>query len=152
VVWGTSLQAEPGLRIPNMFDAAIDGTFKGLFVRYSLGKLLETQDEIAAALQKARSESISTGAMTGIGGLLLASFSVYWLLGRWIRRPLERLVEIMRELGHGHIKERLNIDGKDEIAQMGQAVDSFADTLQNEIVVNLEKLKFCLILFIEVSV
>jgi len=32
VVWGTSLQAEPGLRIPNMFDAAIDGTFKGLFV------------------------------------------------------------------------------------------------------------------------
>ncbi len=32
VVWGTSLDAEPGLRIPNMFDAAVDGTFKGLFV------------------------------------------------------------------------------------------------------------------------
>jgi methyl-accepting chemotaxis protein len=118
-----------------------EGSVAGvLFVRYSLGKLLESQDQIAAALQKARSESITTGAMTGIGGLLLASFSVYWLLGRWIRRPLERLVEIMRELGHGHIDERLNMDGKDEIAQMGQAVDSFADTLQNEIVVNLEKL------------
>ncbi|CAN5340709.1 formate dehydrogenase subunit alpha [soil metagenome] len=31
-LWGTKLLAEPGLRIPNMFDAAIDGTFRGLFV------------------------------------------------------------------------------------------------------------------------
>jgi len=31
--WGHTLQAEPGLRIPNMFDAAIDGHFKGLFVQ-----------------------------------------------------------------------------------------------------------------------
>ncbi|GAB2894639.1 formate dehydrogenase subunit alpha [Paralcaligenes ginsengisoli] len=29
--WNVILQAEPGLRIPNMFDAAIDGTFKGLY-------------------------------------------------------------------------------------------------------------------------
>jgi formate dehydrogenase major subunit len=31
-LWGTELLAEPGLRIPNMFDAAIEGTFLGLFV------------------------------------------------------------------------------------------------------------------------
>ena len=31
--WGVSLKAEPGLRIPNMFDAALDGTFKGLYVQ-----------------------------------------------------------------------------------------------------------------------
>ena len=30
--WSRELSAEPGLRIPNMFDAAIDGEFKGLFV------------------------------------------------------------------------------------------------------------------------
>jgi len=29
--WGVTLQSEPGLRIPNMFDAAIDGTFMGLY-------------------------------------------------------------------------------------------------------------------------
>jgi len=29
--WGVELQSEPGLRIPNMFDAAIDGSFKGLY-------------------------------------------------------------------------------------------------------------------------
>ena len=31
--WGVELDHEPGLRIPNMFDAAVDGTFKGLYVQ-----------------------------------------------------------------------------------------------------------------------
>jgi len=31
-LWGTTLLPEPGLRIPNMFDAALEGTFRGLFV------------------------------------------------------------------------------------------------------------------------
>jgi formate dehydrogenase major subunit len=31
-LWGTTLLSEPGLRIPNMFDAAIEGSFRGLFV------------------------------------------------------------------------------------------------------------------------
>jgi formate dehydrogenase major subunit len=30
--WGVSLQEEPGLRIPNMFEAALDGDFKGLYI------------------------------------------------------------------------------------------------------------------------
>ncbi|WP_245982566.1 formate dehydrogenase subunit alpha [Trinickia fusca] len=29
--WQVQLQPEPGLRIPNMFDAALDGSFKGLY-------------------------------------------------------------------------------------------------------------------------
>ncbi len=29
--WGVTLNAEPGLRIPNMFEAALDGSFKGLY-------------------------------------------------------------------------------------------------------------------------
>ncbi|WP_051941245.1 formate dehydrogenase subunit alpha [Phaeacidiphilus oryzae] len=32
-LWGETLLAEPGLRIPNMFDAAIGGGFRGLFVQ-----------------------------------------------------------------------------------------------------------------------
>jgi formate dehydrogenase major subunit len=32
-VWGVRLGSEPGLRIPNMLDAAVDGTFKGLYIQ-----------------------------------------------------------------------------------------------------------------------
>ncbi|MGE0312254.1 MAG: formate dehydrogenase subunit alpha [Lautropia sp.] len=50
--WGVSLQAEPGLRIPNMFDAALDGSFKGL---YCQGEDIVQSDpnttHVAAALQ-----------------------------------------------------------------------------------------------------
>jgi formate dehydrogenase major subunit len=31
--WGVSLDPEPGLRIPNMFDAALDGSFKGMYIQ-----------------------------------------------------------------------------------------------------------------------
>jgi formate dehydrogenase major subunit len=32
-MWKTRLGAEPGLRIPNMFEAALDGSFKGLYIQ-----------------------------------------------------------------------------------------------------------------------
>ncbi|HVH83134.1 MAG TPA: molybdopterin-dependent oxidoreductase, partial [Steroidobacteraceae bacterium] len=31
--WGVELQSEPGLRIPNMFEASLDGSFKGMYVQ-----------------------------------------------------------------------------------------------------------------------
>ena len=32
-LWGVALAAEPGLRIPNMLDDAVEGTFKGLYIQ-----------------------------------------------------------------------------------------------------------------------
>jgi formate dehydrogenase major subunit len=32
-LWGLPLSAEPGLRIPNMLDEAVDGNFKGLYIQ-----------------------------------------------------------------------------------------------------------------------
>jgi formate dehydrogenase major subunit len=31
--WGVTIDPEPGLRIPNMFEAALDGTFKAMYVQ-----------------------------------------------------------------------------------------------------------------------
>jgi formate dehydrogenase major subunit len=31
--WGVTLDAEPGLRIPNMLDAAVGGSFKGIYIQ-----------------------------------------------------------------------------------------------------------------------
>jgi formate dehydrogenase major subunit len=32
-LWGKPLDQEPGLRIPNMLDAAVDGSFKGIYIQ-----------------------------------------------------------------------------------------------------------------------
>ena len=33
VLWGAPLDDEPGLRIPNMLDAAVDGSFRGIYIQ-----------------------------------------------------------------------------------------------------------------------
>jgi methyl-accepting chemotaxis protein len=111
-----------------------------LYVRFSLGKLRQGEKEVAASLDQARQESILTGVVTGGGGLVVAAVGVMLLLGRMVRRPLERLVELMRELGKGHLGERLNLRQNDEIGQMARTIDDFVDTLETEIVGNLKKL------------
>jgi len=49
--WGTTVDPEPGLRIPNMFSAAIGGEFKGLFVQgEDLAQSDPNIDHVVAAL------------------------------------------------------------------------------------------------------
>ncbi len=48
--WGVTIDAEPGLRIPNMFDAAIDGSFKALYVQ---GEDIAQSDPDTQHVQKA---------------------------------------------------------------------------------------------------
>ncbi|MBL9077566.1 MAG: formate dehydrogenase subunit alpha [Planctomycetes bacterium] len=48
--WGVTIQDEPGLRIPNMFDAAIDGSFKALYVQ---GEDIAQSDPDTKHVQKA---------------------------------------------------------------------------------------------------
>ena len=48
--WGRPISDEPGLRIPNMFDAAIDGSFKGLYVQ---GEDIAQSDPDTQHVQKA---------------------------------------------------------------------------------------------------
>ncbi|MEX2254715.1 MAG: formate dehydrogenase subunit alpha [Acidimicrobiia bacterium] len=49
--WSTTIDPEPGLRIPNMFSAAIGGAFKGLFVQgEDLAQSDPNTDHVTAAL------------------------------------------------------------------------------------------------------
>ena len=48
--WGVPIDDEPGLRIPNMFDAAIDGSFKALYVQ---GEDIAQSDPDTKHVQKA---------------------------------------------------------------------------------------------------
>ncbi len=49
--WGVTLDPEPGLRIPNMFDAALDGSFKGLYIEgEDIAQSDPNSQHVAAAL------------------------------------------------------------------------------------------------------
>ncbi|HLW72341.1 MAG TPA: formate dehydrogenase subunit alpha [Candidatus Binataceae bacterium] len=49
--WGVTLDPEPGLRIPNMFDAALDGSFRGLYIEgEDIAQSDPNSEHVAAAL------------------------------------------------------------------------------------------------------
>jgi len=49
--WGATLHAEPGLRIPNMFEAALDGEFKGIYIEgEDIGQSDPNTQHVTAAL------------------------------------------------------------------------------------------------------
>jgi formate dehydrogenase major subunit len=50
--WGVTLLAEPGLRIPNMFEAALDGEFRGLYIEgEDIGQSDPNTQHVTAALR-----------------------------------------------------------------------------------------------------
>ncbi len=67
-----------------------------------------------------------------------AGLALYITLG--ITRPLKRTRLLVHEMSRGHLDMRLNIDQQDEIGQMAQALDEFADHLQHNFVAALDKM------------
>ena len=57
-----------------------------------------------------------------------------------ITKPLKKVVHMIGEMSKGHLKERVRIETKDEIGTMAQALDSFVDMLQENVVGGLDRI------------
>lgn len=71
--------------------------------------------------------------------ICLSGFIAY-LLSRSIARPMEQAVEMFSEVEKGHLSRRLNLKREDEVGQMAQAMDRFANDMQHEVIGSLKKL------------
>lgn len=79
--------------------------------------------------------------MLGLGiAFVVAGSTVAYLIARSIALPVGDAAHMIQELEKGHLEIRLDLDRKDEIGQMAKTMNSFADSLQNEVVGNLQKL------------
>ncbi len=102
-----------------------------LFVRYDLTDLRQAEAEVRLTAASALHQSILTGLATGTGGLVAACLGVYLLLGRLVRRPLNKLREVMRAMGQGELTRRLAMRTRqqDEIVETAGAMDDMAERL-----------------------
>ncbi len=57
----------------------------------------------------------------------------WWFIRRFIARPVEQLVGAANALTDGDLSHRVEIDGRDELAQLGQAFNLMADRLRGKI-------------------
>jgi methyl-accepting chemotaxis protein len=71
---------------------------------------------------------------------ILVSAAMVFFLARMVSRPMHLAVEMIEELEKGHLGTRINMDQRDEVGRMANAMDRFADSLQHEVVDSLRKL------------
>jgi methyl-accepting chemotaxis protein len=76
--------------------------------------------------------------------LLIASVIIAIFLGVYISalisKPLNNTVNMISEMGKGHLDMRLRLDRADEIGIMARTMDMFADDLQNVVVSSMKKI------------
>ncbi len=74
--------------------------------------------------------------VVGMAAIIVVALTIT----RSITQPVSKTVLMLDEMAKGHLDNRLNMDRGDEIGQMAKTMDSFADSLQNEMVAALNKL------------
>jgi len=71
---------------------------------------------------------------------MLAGIVAAFIMSKTITTPLTKTIEMVKEMSRGHLDMRLQLKQNDEIGQMADTMDQFADELQSEMVASLEKL------------
>ena len=103
-------------------------------IKTSNENILSDQAMIASA------NSTRTG-ITIVGIIALAiGLALSLLITRSLTAPMRKAVSMIDDMEQGHLDVRLRMDRKDEIGQMAETMDRFADSLQNEVVASLKKL------------
>ena len=97
--------------------------------------VLEVEQLVADAEVAARTATEASADAIGTGRILLSALNVFsivgagliaWLfVGRVLLRRIERLSSRMRAMADGDLEAEVNIDGRDEVADMAKALEVF---------------------------
>ena len=112
-------------------------------VDQSLSRLIEINQKAADDLNKQVSQSfwqsiIVISGMAIIGALLACVLGI--VLTKSITGSLKKAVNMMKELGAGHLHSRLRFKRNDEFGTLAGTMDQFADDLQNIVVGTMKKI------------
>ena len=80
--------------------------------------------------------NISIGLLVILALILIFGFIII----KNISKPLSEVVAVIKEIEKGHLKSRLNLKRKDEIGQLADTMDHYADDLQKYIVIPINKI------------
>ncbi len=112
-------------------------------VQGSITKICEMVESDAKTID-ATFVAESTKASSTMLLLLLGGAAAAMLLGillsRSITIPMAKGVSMMQEMAQGHLGNRLNMHRQDEIGVLANAMDTFADDLQNNVVGTMKKI------------
>jgi methyl-accepting chemotaxis protein len=101
--------------------------------------MVRIQSKVILAEAEALNRELTANEASAVNGLLLISGGVtsvaiilLWLFSRQLARPILRGVQLAEEIAVGRFTSRMNMTSHDEIGQLGKALDSMADSLQEK--------------------
>lgn len=92
-------------------------------------------DEALAAATTLKSQGLTILLLVTIAVVVLA-----WLITRSLVNPIKKVSTMVHELERGHLDNRLPVTSNDELGTMSKTLNSFADSLQQEILGAFNKL------------
>lgn len=90
--------------------------------------LLITQDATVSIKQAKKNRIISLLISSTV--IILALAGTCFIICRGVLDPIEQIVDFSKELSQGHLVEALNIKTRDEVADMGAALNNMADKIR----------------------
>jgi len=108
-----------------------------VLIREKYTRLGQIKTETAAqtAASNAAAAAASRLAMIIILAVgVVLSLVIGFLIANSISKPLRRGLAMIQELSKGRLGTRLHMKQKDEVGQMAQAMDQFADDLQDKVI------------------
>jgi len=83
-----------------------------------------------ASIDQAIRQQVTSFVLFGVLSLLLTSAVIYILTNRSIIKPIQDLSEQAAVISKGNLEGKIEVKGKDEIASLGQAVNTMAESLK----------------------
>jgi HAMP domain-containing protein len=98
----------------------------------ALHSLIQLNDRLASAVDNATNVEIHNELITTLlatGGAFILIALVGWFISDTLVRRLRHLQRVTRAVGEGRINERVQVAGRDEIAEVSLAVNAMVDTI-----------------------
>ncbi|RSM59392.1 sensor histidine kinase [Actinoplanes sp. ATCC 53533] len=86
--------------------------------------------EIEAAVNFNTLETLRNWSLIALGGLLIASLAIGWVLSGQVLRPVGAITRTAREIQATDLSRRIHLDGpRDELRDLAETIDSMLDRL-----------------------
>jgi len=103
--------------------------------------IINTEDAKAAANKAAADSATAAIYLTilTIAGIAI-SIGIALYLSKSITGPIDMVAKNLKEMGNGHLGNRLKLNRKDEIGEMADVMDGFSDDLQHNVIGTMKRI------------
>ena len=113
----------------------------GTATEKGMESIIDPAKEAAISAAESSKKSVTwTASIISIAAILITLVAGYLFSGH-IANPLVKTATMIDEIARGRVHGRLNLsDRKDEVGQMAQSMDAFADNMENDLIPALQAL------------